>query len=121
MNDFLLVVAISLAGGVGSALRHLSDNALPERMRARHPWGTTVVNIVGSYALGLLTGLGLDGPGESVLTIGLLGGYTTFSTASLETLRLLTDRRWAAAAAHGLGLILVCVAAAVLGILSTRP
>src|SRR5699024_2815935 len=104
--------------GVGSALRHLSDNALPERVRARHPWGTTVVNVVGSYALGLLTGLGLDGPWESVLTIGLLGGYTTFSTASLETLRLLTDRR---RAAHGLGLILVCVAAAVLGILSTRP
>ena len=40
-----------------------------------------------------------------ILTIGLLGGYTTFSTVSLETLRLLTDRRWAAATVHGLGLM----------------
>lgn len=121
MSGFLLAVAVSLAGGVGSALRHLNDNVLPARVRARYPWGTTVVNLVGSFALGSLTGLNLAGPWGSVITIGLLGGYTTFSTASLETLRLLTDRRYSAAVVHGFGMLLACVTAAVLGILSTRP
>lgn len=119
MNGFLLTVAISLAGGIGSALRHLSDNALPARTRARYPWGTTAVNLIGSFALGLLTGLTLTDTWGSVITIGLLGGYTTFSTASLETIRLLADRRYSTAALHGFGMLLVCVTAGVLGILST--
>jgi protein CrcB len=69
--------------------------------------------------LGLLTGLTTDHlvPQQYQLIIGtgLLGGYTTFSAASVETVRLLEDRRYAAATFHGLGMLIGCTAAAALG------
>lgn len=122
MNDLGLILALSLAGGVGSALRHLADHAVPAGLRARYPWGTTLVNLTGSFALGLLTGLATPfEPWRTIIGTGLIGGFTTFSTASMETVRLLAARRPGAAAAHGLGLLVVCVLAALAGLALTRP
>lgn len=121
MSDFGLVVAVSVVGGVGSALRYLVDNAVPLRGKARYPWGTTLVNVTGSFALGVLTGFAaFSETWQIILGTGLIGGYTTFSTASLETVRLLADRRPGRAAANGLGLIVVCVLASIVGITITR-
>jgi fluoride exporter len=80
---------------------------------------TAVINLSGSLVLGLLTGLAarqrLPPQWHLVLGTGLLGGYTTFSTASFETVRLLEDHRYVAAATNGLGMLIVGSAAAALG------
>lgn len=115
----LLMLAVAAAGGIGSALRYLTDNALPARIRRIFPWGTAAVNLIGSFALGVLTGAAttwLPHDWLTILGIGLLGGYTTFSTASLETIRLLHDRRNRAAALNGLGVLIACTALAILGL-----
>ena len=117
MSDLVIVLAIAVAGGVGAVLRHVVDNAVPARWRLRFPWGTFVVNVTGSFAIGLL--VGLTEPTDTVravVGVGLLGGYTTFSTASLETVRLLGQRRSWAGLANGFGMLLVSVIAAVAGI-----
>ncbi|HAM25639.1 MAG TPA: chromosome condensation protein CrcB, partial [Microbacteriaceae bacterium] len=82
--------------------------------------GTTVINVTGSLVLGLLVGLALNGAISAewrlVLGTGLMGGYTTFSTASVETVRLLQSRRFAAALGNGLGMLVVSVLAASFGL-----
>ena len=86
---------------------------------ARWPWGTALINVSGSLLLGLLTGLGTRGlPSDAVLVLGtgLLGGWTTFSTASVETVRLLQQGRAAASLGYGLGVLVLSIAAALLGL-----
>jgi CrcB protein len=116
-GTFLL---ICIAGGLGSALRYAVDAAVTPRVRAPFPVATMLINVSGSLLLGLLTGLaattGLPREWLLVLGGGLLGGYTTFSTASVEAVRLLRSRRVVAAVAYGLGVAVLAVAAAALGI-----
>lgn len=110
-----LFVAIALAGGVGAALRLVVDGVIRGLLGARLPWGTLLINLSGSLLLGLLTGLAagsLPAVWQTVLGTGLLGGYTTFSTASVETVRLLQQRRLAASLITGLGMLVLSVAAA---------
>lgn len=116
----LLFLAISVAGGVGAASRLVLDGALRSRVRVGYPVGTTVINISGSLLLGLVTGLAIGGvlpePWRLIAGAGFLGGYTTFSTASFETVRLLQERRRLAAALNGLGMLVAAVLAAALGL-----
>src|SRR5690606_32056444 len=79
----LLALAVGIAGGIGAALRYLVDNSVPERLRARYPWGIALVNLTGSFALGIVTAL-LPGVWLTIIGTGLLGGYTTFSTAAVD-------------------------------------
>lgn len=113
-----LLVAVALAGGLGSVARFLVDGAITRRWGAQQPWGTFVVNVTGSFALGLVVGLaGRLGPGPvAVVGLGLLGGYTTFSTAMWEGVRLLRGRRWTPALLHTLGLLLACLLASAAGL-----
>jgi fluoride exporter len=115
-----LFVLVAVAGGVGAGLRFLVDGLVRGRLGARLPWGTALINVSGSFLLGLLTGLVTRGMPPEVLAVlgtGLLGGYTTFSTASIETVRLLQQRRIAASLLYGLGVLVLSVAAAGLGLL----
>ncbi len=109
-----------LAGGVGSTLRFVLDGLVRSRVPVAFPLGTSIINVTGSFALGALTGLAAHGslPHSLLLVLGggLMGGYTTFSTASLETFRLASERRIAAALANGAGMVLVAGAAAALGL-----
>ena len=88
-GEWLLVVA---AGAVGAPLRYVVDTLVSDRSGGTFPVGTLVVNLTGSFALGVLTGLVLyHGVGQAprlVAGTGLLGAYTTFSTFSLETVSL---------------------------------
>lgn len=114
-----LFVLVAVAGGVGAVLRFVLDGAVRDALGGRWPWGTTLINVSGSFLLGLLTGLAGRGlpPGLlAVLGIGLLGGYTTFSTASVETVRLLQQRRIAASLIHGVGVLAATIGAALLGL-----
>ena len=113
-----IFLALSLAGGIGAAARLAIDGLVRARVGTRWPWGTFAINLTGSLLLGLLTGLAI-GPlpqgWDLVLGTGLLGGYTTFSTASFETIRLLQERRIAAGTANGIGMLAVTIAAAAAG------
>jgi len=116
----LLVVAVGLAGGVGAVARLVLDGLLRARVRVAFPLGTTVINVTGSFLLGLVTGLalvhGLPPEWRAVLGTGFLGGYTTFSTASYETVRLAQQRRYRAALLNGVGMLVLALAAAGLGL-----
>jgi CrcB protein len=128
MSGAITAMIICVAGGVGAALRLLLDGLIRTRIRSTYPVGTTVINLTGSFLLGLLTGLVtsqlVPHQWQLIIGTGLLGGYTTFSTASFETVRLIEDRRYIAAAFNGLGMLLMCTVAAGLGfaaaLLSTR-
>jgi fluoride exporter len=91
----MTVLLVMAAAAVGAPLRYLVDQAVQHRREGAFPLGTFVVNITGSLLLGLLTGLarhhGLSATALTVLGTGLLGAYTTFSTFSYETVRLLED------------------------------
>lgn len=117
----LVFLLLALAGGAGAAVRLLVDGLVKTRFGARFPWGTSVINVSGSFALGLVTGLTavgrMDEAWELVVGAGFLGGYTTFSTASFETVRLLQERRFAAALVNGMGLLVLTVGAALIGYL----
>jgi CrcB protein len=108
-----------VAGAVGAMLRYVVDTAVQSRVRGPFPWGTFVVNISGSFVLGVLTGLALYHafPEEPriVLGAGFCGAYTTFSTFSFETVRLL-EQDAAAACRNALGTLVTGAGAAALGL-----
>lgn len=91
----LLAAAVGFAAAFGALARFLVDQAVARRWESGFPWGTWVINVSGSFVLGLITGLalhhGLSPHVVSVLGTGICGGYTTFSTFSVETLRLAED------------------------------
>lgn len=118
MNPVELLL-IAVGGGVGAALRFLLDGLVKARV-GRFPLGTLVINVSGSFVLGLVTGLGESGaiPSVSVVVLGtgMMGGYTTFSTASVETVQLLRSGKTRLAVLNGLGMLVVSVGAAALGL-----
>lgn len=115
-----IFLGVALAGGLGAAVRYIVDGFIRSKSPAGYPWPTTLINISGSLVLGFLTGLAVEALPPSDLTIvlgtGFLGGYTTFSTASYETVQLVRDHRYAAALGSGLGLAVAAVAVASLGL-----
>jgi fluoride exporter len=124
MSGALAALLICVAGGIGAALRLILDGLIKARIRSSYPVGTTLINVTGSFLLGLLSSLAMSHAmpqqWQLVAGTGLLGGYTTFSTASFETVRLIEDRRYVAAACNGLGMLIVCTAAAALGIVAAH-
>ncbi|UOE43261.1 fluoride efflux transporter FluC [Agromyces larvae] len=119
MSGWLVFLGTAAAGGVGAALRFVVDGLVRARFGGGLPWGTALINLTGSFALGVLVGLAQHRIGADwvmLLGTGLLGGYTTFSTASVETVRLARDRRWRAAIGYGFGVLAAGVALALLGV-----
>jgi CrcB protein len=116
----LLFLAVAAAGGAGAALRFVVDGVVRTRIRSAYPVGIAIINVTGSFLLGLVTGLALTHLVSEqwllVLGTGLLGGYTTFSTASLDTVRLLQSGRMLAALVNGIGMLAASVALATLGL-----
>jgi fluoride exporter len=121
----LLVVAVG--GGVGAAARFMVDGEIRSRHSGGFPWGTFVVNAVGSFLIGvfstlLLTLVGRGVPQDTALvlqlalTAGLCGGFTTFSTTTVESVRLARSGRMRLALASSLGTLAVTVTAAALGV-----
>lgn len=119
MTGLVVVVLICVAGGIGAAMRLVLDGLIRTRFRSTYPVATTVINLTGSLLLGVLIGLAtgqlLPHAWQLIAGTGLLGGYTTFSTASFETVRLIEDRRYVAAAVNGLGMLVAGAAVAAVG------
>lgn len=116
MIQVLLVIA---GGGVGSAARYLVSQAITERFGAGFPWGTLAVNVTGSLLIGLLAALADDArvigaSSRLLLVTGVLGGFTTFSAFSLETVRLAESGAAIRALLNvGVSIGLCCIAAAI--------
>lgn len=86
-----VALLVGLLGGVGAIARFALDGTVEARLRSGFPYGTLVVNLVGSFVLGLLVGLALTGNDYRLLGTGLIGAFTTFSTWTLESHRLAED------------------------------
>lgn len=119
----LLMVAVG--GGAGAAARFVVDGEIRARHNGGFPWGTFVVNVTGSFLIGVFSTLFFTLPGVSsdtamvlrlALITGLCGGFTTFSTATVESVRLARSGRMRLALANSLGTLAVTVTAAGLGV-----
>jgi CrcB protein len=121
-----VVVAVGAAGFFGSISRYGIEGWVFRRTGGTWPWGTFVVNVTGSLILGILFALLIEGriviaPWlRSALTIGLIGAYTTFSTLTLETFRLLEDGAFAGAMANAFGSLAAGMVAVYLGVVIGR-
>ncbi|MCE0732726.1 fluoride efflux transporter CrcB [Halomonas sp. G15] len=117
----LELLSVLLGGALGGMARLALGNAVGRRLGAHLPWGTLAVNLSGALAMGMLAGvLGLPAPGVSntawsLLAIGLLGGYTTVSSLSLQTLALWQQGRETAAISYMAMTLVAGLAALALG------
>ncbi|MCR2792064.1 CrcB family protein [Microbacterium sp. zg.Y625] len=114
---FLLAV---VGGGLGAAIRFVTDGLIMRRVTSGYPWGTFVINSVGSLLLGFLTGLSdssvLDAAWLTILGGGVMGGFTTFSTAMVDTVHMLQKRTYGRFFANSLGMLVLTVLLAVVGL-----
>ncbi len=111
---------VALGGAAGAAARFGVAQWAAARWGWAFPWGTLAVNLTGSLAIGLLmtllVGRGAEPYWRLLLVTGFLGGYTTFSAFSYETLQLLEQRRWETAALYACGSLLLGLIACALGV-----
>ena len=84
----LVWLGAGVLGAAGAVARFALDGAVARRTPGDLPWGTLTVNVVGSFALGMLAGAGVGGDARFLVGGGLVGAFTTFSTWMLETHRL---------------------------------
>lgn len=113
---------VFIGSGVGGVLRWLISSAIANRIGGAFPWGTLLVNISGSFIIGMFaTATGPDGRWLAkdnfrlfVMT-GICGGYTTFSSFSRETLMLAQDGQWFRASANAIGSLFLCLLGVWLG------
>lgn len=116
----MIAFLVALAGGLGAVSRFHSDAAIARLHNLRMPVGTLTINTAGSFLLGLLTGWLTFKAGApdwvSVAGTGFCGGFTTFSTACVEGVRLLRAGRPVASLVHAAGGLLAGLLAAALGL-----
>jgi fluoride exporter len=113
---------IALGSALGGMARHGLSLAIANRCGVSFPWGTLAVNIIGALLIGIAS-IFAFAPGRFALSpnaaqfciVGVLGGFTTFSAFSLQTLQLLHASRWLAATLYVVGSVFLCLAAAALG------
>lgn len=122
MARFLMVC---LAGAVGTGARYLLGGWAQRTLGATFPWGTLIINALGSFFIVIIMYLGLQRgvispTARIVLTTGVMGGFTTYSTFNYETIRLLQDGSLGLGALNALTTVVVCLLAGGLGVLVCR-
>lgn len=111
------VLVVAAGAAVGAPLRYLTDRAVQTRHESAFPHGTLTVNLVASLVLGLVTGAaGLSTTVLALVGTGFCGALSTYSTYSYETVRLVEDEAWGAAALNVVVSVGAGVAAASLGV-----
>lgn len=125
MSLWMPVLLVALGGALGSVARYLAAQGVNRWAGSPFPWGTLFVNIAGSLLIGLLMVWVLKA-GEArenarlLLVTGIMGGFTTFSSFSWETWRLVEDGRLAWAGANVLLSVAVCLLATAAGVALAR-
>jgi len=122
MSAMVGVVLVAVGGGAGAAARFVVADSIRARRASGLPWGTWWVNVLGSFVVGVVTGVLLLAAGPDVapwrllLATGFCGGFTTFSTASFEAVALLRGGRVTAGLGYAFGSLVVTVTAVAAGI-----
>jgi CrcB protein len=117
---------VAIGGALGSVSRYWLSGLVAARFGETFPWGTLVINVTGSFVIGIFAALAIpEGRMDSqsrlfatqFLMIGVCGGYTTFSSFSLQTLNLLREREWLYAGGNVILSVTLCMIAVWLGYL----
>jgi CrcB protein len=113
---------IALGSAIGGAGRYALSGVVADWIGATFPWGTLIVNITGCFVIGIFNALtGPDGiflvlgNTRMFVMVGMCGGYTTFSSFSLETLNLVRNGEWLAAGSYVLASAIFCLVGVWLG------
>ena len=117
----MLYLIVFIGAGIGGALRHGANVGASKMFGYGFPFGTVIVNVVGSFLMGLLAGYFIYRPGvpqhvRLFLTTGILGGFTTFSTFSLDAALLIERQAYALAAGYVIGSLAAGVSALFFGL-----
>jgi len=113
---------VAAGGAMGTVARYFVSGVVANAFGQTFPWGTLIVNISGCFVIGFFTGLTgpdgrlmVSGTTRQFVIYGLCGGYTTFSSFSLQTLNLMNDRQWFYAGGNVLGSVILCMLSVWLG------
>jgi CrcB protein len=121
-TETLIVLAVALGSALGGVARYGLSGLVARSFGETFPWGTLIVNVLGSFLIGVVATL--TGPDGRVLVSpvtrqfwmpGIFGGFTTFSSFSLQTLSLAQDGEWMRAGANVVLSVVVCLLAVWLG------
>ncbi len=120
-----MLIAITLGGGLGAGLRASLGHWVAQNVVSSFPLGTFAVNVIGSFAIGVLSIVLVDRFEQTewlrlFLITGLLGGFTTFSSFSLETVHLLQHGRGLLAAAYISASLVLCIGGAMAGVYAAK-
>jgi CrcB protein len=120
-----MLLAVAAGGAIGAVGRFLLSGWLERLIGLAFPWGTLGVNMIGAFLLGCLAEIMalVWSPApelRALLTVGVLGAFTTFSAFSLELALMLQRGEWLTAAAHGAGSVVLCVLALFAGLMLFR-
>ncbi|MBF6595016.1 MAG: fluoride efflux transporter CrcB [Thermaceae bacterium] len=111
-------VLVMLGGAIGAGLRYGLGAWIQSVSGPGFPWSTFLINVTGSFFIGLVIRLNLEGSlspeARLLLAVGILGGYTTFSTFSYETLTLVQQGEWLKAFSYAVGSVILGFAAVLL-------
>jgi CrcB protein len=124
--DVKAILAVGIGGGIGAILRYVVGAAFLQRFGPGFPWGTFFINVTGSFFIGVVAQLALSRAFGITPTVrlfaatGVLGGYTTFSTFSLDTLTLVEDGAAPIALAYAAGSVVAGFVAAYVGQIVAR-
>ena len=122
----LNILLVAVGGAFGSVMRYLTGVAAARVLGLRFPYGTLAVNVLGGLLMGVLVGILALRGGEDqdrwriAIGVGVLGGYTTFSSFSLEMARMIEAKAWGQALGYSLGSVVVCVSMVFLGMFLMR-
>ena len=119
-----IILAVAIGGAVGSLLRYFVASAI-QQPTMQFPWGIFVVNITGGFIMGVIVELSalklqISPEVRAFLTIGILGGYTTFSTFSLDSALLIQRGAYMAAAGYIIGSTVLSITALFAGLALVR-
>lgn len=120
------MLAVLAGGGIGSVIRYGVTFAIAQRLGPGFPWWTFIINVTGSFVIGVVAEVTQTRTfgGAPLLRLflmtGVLGGYTTFSSFSYETLTLIGDRAQLLALAYAAGSVILGIAAAFAGVALVR-
>jgi fluoride exporter len=125
MKPLVAFLLVGLGGALGSMLRYAVALVSVQRIGPGFPLHTVVINIVGSFLIGVVaiytqSSIGLSPYMSAFLTVGVLGGFTTFSTFSFDTVTLIADGAWSLALIYSAGSVVGGVAAAIAGMALAR-
>jgi CrcB protein len=114
------ILVIALGASIGANLRYALSNWAAQQWGTTFPYGTMIINVLGSFLIGFMlalaaTRISLSVPWRLLLVTGLLGGFTTFSTFSYETYSLLVEGSWLEAGLNILGSVGIGLIAVLLG------